>query len=84
LRVFTGAINDMFVIMAGLCALGALGSLLLRSGAAPAAPSAPVPPAGPVSGPPLANGRVKNGRRLVATSNQMIIRDRRASKPEDG
>jgi EmrB/QacA subfamily drug resistance transporter len=83
LRVFAGAINDIFVIMAGLCMLGALGSLLLRSGAAPAAPAA-VPPAEPVSGPPPANGRVKDGRTFVTASNRIVIRDRRASKPEDG
>jgi EmrB/QacA subfamily drug resistance transporter len=44
---FVGAIDDVFLIAAGLCALGVLGALLLRSGPAPAPPvdSRPLPSA---------------------------------------
>jgi EmrB/QacA subfamily drug resistance transporter len=38
LQVFVGGLDDLFLIAAGLSALGALGALLLRSGPAPATP----------------------------------------------
>jgi EmrB/QacA subfamily drug resistance transporter len=44
LQVFVEAIDDLFLIAAGLCALGALGALLLRSGPAPAPPAGFGPP----------------------------------------
>jgi MFS family permease len=56
LQVFVAAISNMFLIMAGLCALGALGALLLRSGPAPATPAGVTPPAQASSTPPSANG----------------------------
>jgi hypothetical protein len=56
LQVFVAAISNMFLIMAGLCALGALGALLLRSGPAPATPASVTPPAQASSTPPSANG----------------------------
>ena len=70
LRVFAGGVSNLFLVMAGLCAVGALGALLLRSGAAPTAttiaPARSEPPPLPV------NGRVNGARRLVtavATTN---------------
>ena len=57
-QVFVGAIDDLFLISAGLGTLGALGALLLRSGPAPV----PVPPAGfgppPSAAAPSADGEV--------------------------
>ncbi len=65
LQVFAGAVSDLFLIMAGLCAVGVLGALFLRSGpAAPAsiAPPQPAPaPAVFVGADPGQNGLVNNG-----------------------
>jgi EmrB/QacA subfamily drug resistance transporter len=44
LQAFVGAIDDLFLITAGLSALTALGALLLRSGPAPAPPAGSRPP----------------------------------------
>jgi EmrB/QacA subfamily drug resistance transporter len=44
MHVFVGAMDDLFLITAGLSALGALGALLLRSGPVPAAPAGSPPP----------------------------------------
>ncbi|MBV9011725.1 MAG: DHA2 family efflux MFS transporter permease subunit [Pseudonocardiales bacterium] len=41
---FVGAIDDVFLIAAGLSVLGVLGALLLRSGPAPAPPADSLPP----------------------------------------
>ncbi|MGH3831606.1 MAG: DHA2 family efflux MFS transporter permease subunit [Pseudonocardiaceae bacterium] len=53
LQVFVGSIDDLFLISAGLAALGALGALLLRSGPAPAAPAKVL---GPAAAAPAING----------------------------
>jgi EmrB/QacA subfamily drug resistance transporter len=63
LRVFAGGVSNLFLVMAGLCALGALGALLLRSVPAPPAPAGTVSPAQPVS--PPVNGQVVGERRRV-------------------
>jgi EmrB/QacA subfamily drug resistance transporter len=70
LRVFAGGVSNLFLVMAGLCAVGALGALMLRSGAAPTAPA--VAPARPEFRPPPVNGQVNGARKLVtsvATTN---------------
>jgi EmrB/QacA subfamily drug resistance transporter len=64
LQVFVTAISNLFFIMAGLCALGALGALLLRSGPAP--PDGFLPPAQASSGPPSTNGQLNGERPLSA------------------
>jgi EmrB/QacA subfamily drug resistance transporter len=64
LQVFVGGLDDLFLIAAGLSALGALGALLLRSGPAPATPASAVPrqqaisPTAPANGGPANNGAV--------------------------
>ncbi|MDQ2880967.1 MAG: multidrug efflux MFS transporter [Actinomycetota bacterium] len=71
-QVFVGGLDDLFLIAAGLSALGALGALLLRSGPAPATPASLVSPpqattsAAPVNGGPVGNGAVAGA--LVAGS----------------
>jgi hypothetical protein len=64
LRVFAGGVSNLFLAMAGLCAVGALGALLLRSGATPTAPA--VVPTRPVSRPMPVNGHL-NGQRPRVT-----------------
>ena len=54
LRAFVGAIDNLFLIFAALCALTALGALLMLVAGVPAAAIDPVPPA---SGSPSTNGR---------------------------
>jgi predicted MFS family arabinose efflux permease len=44
LQVFVAAIDDLFLVVAGLSALAALGALLLRSGPTPATPAGFGPP----------------------------------------
>jgi hypothetical protein len=67
LQVFVAGLDDLFLIAAGLSALGALGALLLRSGPAPATPASVVPrqqaatPTAPANGAAVANGAVANG-----------------------
>ncbi|MGH3608979.1 MAG: MDR family MFS transporter [Pseudonocardiaceae bacterium] len=65
LQVFVAGLDDLFLIAAGLSALGALGALLLRSGPAPATPATLVPrqqaTTAPAEGDPGANGAVANG-----------------------
>ncbi len=67
LQVFVGGLDDLFLIAAGLSALGALGALLLRSGPAPATPaSLAVPrqvttPTAPTNGGPVKDVAVANG-----------------------
>jgi hypothetical protein len=66
LRVFAGGVSNLFLVMAGLCAVGALGALLLRSGAAaPTPPAGTVAPARPEYRPPPVNGQVNGARKLV-------------------
>ncbi|MGH3789457.1 MAG: MDR family MFS transporter [Pseudonocardiaceae bacterium] len=43
LQVFVGGLDDLFLIVAALAALGVLGALLLRSGPTPTAAAAPAP-----------------------------------------
>ncbi|MGH3781283.1 MAG: DHA2 family efflux MFS transporter permease subunit [Pseudonocardiaceae bacterium] len=65
LQVFAGAVSDLFLIMAGLCVVGALGGLLLRSGpAVPAGFAPPQPalaPAVSAGSDPSHNGLLNNG-----------------------
>jgi hypothetical protein len=67
LQVFVAGLDDLFLIAAGLSALGALGALLLRSGPAPATPASVVPrqqattATAPTIGAPGPNGAVANG-----------------------
>jgi hypothetical protein len=56
LQVFVAAISNMFLIMAGLCVVGALGALLLRSGPAPATPAGVTPSAQAPATLPSPNG----------------------------
>ncbi|MGH3768315.1 MAG: MDR family MFS transporter [Pseudonocardiaceae bacterium] len=56
LRVYAGAVSNLFLIMAGLCIIGALGALFLRSGVA--VPANFDPPAQAGAGPPSPDGRV--------------------------
>jgi EmrB/QacA subfamily drug resistance transporter len=65
LRVFASGVSNLFLVMAGLCAVGALGALLLRSGPAPTAPA--VAPARPVSRPTPVNGQVNGARKFVTS-----------------
>ncbi|MDQ3905044.1 MAG: DHA2 family efflux MFS transporter permease subunit [Actinomycetota bacterium] len=81
LRVFVGAISNVFLIMAGICALGVLGALLLRSGRAPTLTAETVSPAQPVSQPPPANGQRDDQRRLVPS---IAATGRLDTRPEDG
>jgi EmrB/QacA subfamily drug resistance transporter len=81
LRVFVGAISNVFLIMAGICALGVLGALLLRSGRAPTLTAETVSPAQPVSQPPPANGQRDDQRRLVSS---IAATGRLDTRPEDG
>ncbi|HJT04940.1 MAG TPA: MDR family MFS transporter, partial [Pseudonocardiaceae bacterium] len=70
LRVFAGGVSNLFLVMAALCAVGALGALLLRSGPTRTAPVvAPVPP---LSRPTAVNGQMNGTRKpvtLVTTTN---------------
>jgi hypothetical protein len=62
LQVFVGGLDDLFLIAAGLSALGALGALLLRSGPPPTAPASLVPRQQAIAPTPSADaGPVKNG-----------------------
>ncbi len=72
LRAFVGAIDNLFLIFAALCALTALGALLMRSGRAPAAAIGPVPPA---SGSPSTNGRPRRrpgGTAVNSTARTLV------------
>ena len=66
LQVFVAGLDDLFLIAAGLSALGALGALLLRSGPAPATPASIVPRqqaatlTAPANGVPVVSGAVAN------------------------
>jgi hypothetical protein len=66
LQVFVAGLDDLFLIAAGLSALGALGALLLRSGPAPATTASVIPghqaatPTAPTNGAPVSNGAVAN------------------------
>jgi EmrB/QacA subfamily drug resistance transporter len=82
LRVFTGAIDHVFLVMAGLCVLGVLGSLLLPAGPAPATPAVTVPAAQPASRRPPANGRVTGKRMLLPASDRGLTDN--GSAPETG
>ncbi|MGH3702975.1 MAG: DHA2 family efflux MFS transporter permease subunit [Pseudonocardiaceae bacterium] len=75
LRAFVGAIDNLFLIFAALCALTALGALLMRSGRAPAAAIGPVPPA---SGSPSTNGRPAPERILMPSSATVATRPPRS------
>jgi EmrB/QacA subfamily drug resistance transporter len=55
LRAFAGGIDNLFLVFTALCALTALGALLMRSGPSSAAPASPAQP-DPRS--PSANGQV--------------------------
>jgi EmrB/QacA subfamily drug resistance transporter len=67
LQVFVGGLDDLFLIAAGLSALGALGALLLRSGPAPATPASlavtrqAITPTAPANGGPAQAVAVANG-----------------------
>jgi EmrB/QacA subfamily drug resistance transporter len=65
LRVFADGVSNLFLVMAGLCAVGAVGALLLRSGVAPTAPA--VGPARPEFRPLPVNGQVNGARHLVTS-----------------
>jgi EmrB/QacA subfamily drug resistance transporter len=68
LQVFVGGLDDLFLIAAGLSALGALGALLLRSGPAPVTPAGLAPPRQVTTPTAPANGAVAGpGRREVAS-----------------
>lgn len=67
LQVFGETVGNLFLIMAGLCALGALGALLLRSGPAPATPVDVASPAQAGSPPMSVNGQV-DGQRQASDS----------------
>ncbi|HZS21268.1 MAG TPA: DHA2 family efflux MFS transporter permease subunit [Pseudonocardiaceae bacterium] len=75
LRVFVGAINNVFIMMAGLCALGVLGALLLRSGRTPMVPAETISAAQPASALPPDNGQMGDQPRLVPSATT-------ASRPE--
>ncbi|MBA2471182.1 MAG: hypothetical protein H0V41_02675 [Pseudonocardiales bacterium] len=64
LRAFVGAIDNLFLIFAVLCALTALGALLMRSGPAPVMVAAPAHTA---SRPPSTNGQPATGRNLISS-----------------
>jgi MFS family permease len=81
LRVFVGAINNVFLIMAGICALGVLGALLLRSGRVPTLPAETVPPAQPVSQSLPTNGDLDDQLRLMPS---VAATGRLDTRPEDG
>ncbi|MGB7795493.1 MAG: DHA2 family efflux MFS transporter permease subunit [Pseudonocardiaceae bacterium] len=67
LQVFVGGLDDLFLIAAGLSAVGALGALFLRSGPAPAPPvTVPPPqqastPTAPANGGPVRDGAIAAG-----------------------
>ncbi|HEY6425088.1 MAG TPA: MDR family MFS transporter [Pseudonocardiaceae bacterium] len=62
LQVFVSGLDDLFLVAAGLSALGALGALLLRSGPAPATPAGFDQPQQVTTPPASANGGpVKDG-----------------------
>lgn len=75
LQVFGGAVSDLFLIMTGLCALGALGALLLRSGPAPTTPSGIASPAHAGSRSPSATSQVDGERNLASPHHPMVIRN---------
>jgi hypothetical protein len=81
LQVFVGAIDNVFLIMAGICAVGVLGALLLRSGRAPAVPAETISPAQPVSPPAPANGQLDGQPKLVPS---VAATSRSGTPPEDG
>jgi EmrB/QacA subfamily drug resistance transporter len=66
LQVFGGAVSDLFLIMTGLCALSALGALLLRSGPAPRTPAGIASPAQASSRSPSTNSQVDGDRNLAS------------------
>jgi hypothetical protein len=68
-QIFVAAIDDLFLIAAAIAALGALGALLLRSGAAPSAhaSSTPLQQATPSASP--AAGPVQDGTVTVASGD---------------
>jgi EmrB/QacA subfamily drug resistance transporter len=65
LQAFVGAIDDLFLIMIGLCALGAMGALLLRSGAAKAPLAGVASPEQVATGLPSVNEQ-EDGERMRA------------------
>jgi hypothetical protein len=71
----------MFLIMTGICALGVLGALLLRSGRTPTVPAETISPAQPISAPPPANGQPDGQSGLVPS---VAITSRSETPPEDG
>jgi EmrB/QacA subfamily drug resistance transporter len=68
LRVFVGAIDDLFLIAAALGALGVLAALLLRSGPAPAAPAG-FAPSRQAAAPPASTGEVALEPHLTPSPN---------------
>jgi EmrB/QacA subfamily drug resistance transporter len=69
LQVFVAAISNMFLIMAGLCVVGALGALLLRSGPAPATPAGVTQPAQAPATLPSPNGDRHLSASAAASTN---------------
>jgi EmrB/QacA subfamily drug resistance transporter len=67
LQVFVGGLDDLYLITAGLSALGALGALLLRSGPAPATPTRVASPQRATAPPVPADGSPV-GRDLVPSA----------------
>ena len=67
-QVFVAAIDDLFLIAAAMAALGALGSLLLRSGPAPAGQASSPPLLATPSATP-ANGSVQDRAAAAASSD---------------
>jgi EmrB/QacA subfamily drug resistance transporter len=61
LRATIGAMDDLFLIAAGLCVLGALMALWLRSGPAPTAPAGFTPPRQATSPASTDGGPVRDG-----------------------
>jgi hypothetical protein len=81
LQVFVAGLDDLFLIAAGLSAVGALGALLLRSGPAPVTPATPVPrrqaATAPANGAPGANGAVAH----VAVANGAVANGSDRTRP---
>ncbi len=72
LQVFVAALDNLFLIAAALCALGALSGLLLRSGPAPAAGAGFASPAQEAVAPPSADGEAAVDRERTRHSRLRV------------
>jgi EmrB/QacA subfamily drug resistance transporter len=83
LEVLVGSAANLFLIAAGICVVGALGAILLRSGPArAAAPAAGAPPQQAATAPPSTDGKVAVQRELTPSTVSDGAKDGSPARPD--